>query len=555
MISLRSLSVFLLFVAVFAGASVSAQQAEQQQPADQPAPVIVDGRTLFSVNERILSFSPLERATLISQRINQLVDQPRSVVFPIQVVDSETTTEIAAQDLVIMAVTDADARRAGVSRQELARQYADLIETTIDSLRSEHSLQTIGLAILYSLVATALLLLIVRTGGAAYGKLMSQFEATSPRWLPSLRIQKVELVSAGQISGVVRTVLYLLRHGLTVLLLYFYVSAVFGFFPQTRGYGAVLLGYALSPLRSLFSSLIAKLPDLIFVIVAILVSYYFTKLIKSVFVEIGRGRIKVQGFYSDWADPTYKIIRFAIIALTVAVVLPFMPGYQSPAFQGVSIFVGVLFSLSSTAAVSNIVAGLALTYTRGFQVGDRVKIGETVGDVMQKTLLVTRIRTIKNVDIAIPNSLVLANHMVNFSSSAERHGLILHTTVTIGYDTPWQKVHQLLIEAAASTENILDDPAPFVLQTSLDDCYVSYELNGYTKKPNVMAVTYSQLHANIQESFNKAGVEIMSPEYSAIRDGNEATIPAEHRKPDHARGAFRVSVETAEELRKVDSVR
>jgi small-conductance mechanosensitive channel len=330
------------------------------------------------------------------------------------------------------------------------------------------------------------------------------------------------------------------RAFIVATLFYIYISVVFSFFPWTQGYASVLLQYVIDPVRSIVSALFVHLPDLIFAAVIVIVAAYLIKAVRFFFNEIGQGNIQFDGFYGDWAEPTYKIVRFTIIALTAAIVLPYLPGYRSPAFQGVSIFVGVLFSLSSTAAVSNIVAGLALTYTRGFQVGDRVKIGETVGDVVEKTLLVTRVRTIKNVDISIPNSLVLANHMVNFSSSARRNGLILHTTVTIGYDAPWRQVHQVLIDAALATLNILPEPKPYVLQTSLDDSYVSYELNAWTGEPGRMAVTYSELHQNIQDKFNEAGIEIMSPQYSALRDGNDATIPEEYRSADYTPKAFRV---------------
>jgi small-conductance mechanosensitive channel len=173
--------------------------------------------------------------------------------------------------------------------------------------------------------------------------------------------------------------------------------------------------------------------------------------------------------------------------------------------------------------------------------GDRVKIAETVGDVVEKNLLVTRIRTIKNVDITIPNIMVLGSHVINYSSSAKSYGLILHTSVTIGYDAPWRKVHELLISAAVATENILQLPPPFVLQTSLNDFYVTYELNAYSDKPSVMARTYSELHQHIQDKFNEAGVEIMSPHFSQLRDGNTAAIPHGYLPKDYVAPSFRVS--------------
>jgi small-conductance mechanosensitive channel len=266
---------------------------------------------------------------------------------------------------------------------------------------------------------------------------------------------------------------------------------------------------------------------------------YVIKGIRFFFSALASGAISLPGFYQDWAIPTYKIVRFLVIAFGVVVIFPYLPGAKSPAFQGVSIFLGVLFSLGSTSAVANMVAGVILTYMRPFKMGDRVKIADAVGDVVEKTLLVTRLTTIKNVEITIPNAMVLGSHIINYSSSAKDLGLVLHTTVTIGYDAPWRKVHELLINAAQATEGALKEPAPYVLQTALDDFYVHYELNCYTNEPNMMAKTYSELHRNIQDRFNEAGVEIMSPHYSSLRDGNKATIPDEHLPKSYRAPVFR----------------
>jgi small-conductance mechanosensitive channel len=230
-----------------------------------------------------------------------------------------------------------------------------------------------------------------------------------------------------------------------------------------------------------------------------------------------------------------------VFAFAVVVMWPYLPGSGSDAFKGVSLFVGVLFSLGSSGAVGNIVAGVVLTYTRAFQIGDRVKIGETTGDVFERTLLVTRLRTIKNVDVTIPNGAVLGNQVINYTGQAQGPGLILHTTITIGYDAPWKQIHELLIAAAKATPEILEDPAPFVLQTSLDDFYVSYQINAYTRNPSVMARTYSVLHQNIQDQFNGAGVEIMSPHYNALRDGNQMTIPPAQLPRTYQAPAFRLT--------------
>ena len=164
---------------------------------------------------------------------------------------------------------------------------------------------------------------------------------------------------------------------------------------------------------------------------------------------------------------------------------------------------------------------------RPFRIGDRVKVGEISGEIVEKTMLVTRLRTIKNEDVSIPNSAILNGSTTNYSSSAKNLGLILNSSVTIGYDVPWRRVHQLLIEAANNTPLINDNPAPFVLQTSLDDFYVSYQINGYTQNAEKAAKIYSDLHANILDAFNKADIEILSPHYRAERDGSTTTVVKE----------------------------
>jgi len=259
-------------------------------------------------------------------------------------------------------------------------------------------------------------------------------------------------------------------------------------------------------------------------------------------VGIGRGSIRFAGFHEEWAEPTYKIVRFLVIVFAAIACFPYVPGSKSEGFRGIAVFLGLLISLGSAAAIGNVIAGVVLTYMRPFRVGDRVKIADTFGDVTEKTLLVTRVRTIKNVDITIPNAQVLSSHIINFSSSAKvPPALILHTNVTIGYDAPWRKVHELLIASAHATTHILAKPEPFVLQTSLNDFYVTYEINAHTDQPNLMATIYAELHQNIQDKFNEAGVEIMSPHYTQIRDGNKTAIPDQYLPKTYRPSGLRIS--------------
>jgi small-conductance mechanosensitive channel len=282
------------------------------------------------------------------------------------------------------------------------------------------------------------------------------------------------------------------------------------------------------------------LPSLLFLIVWVFIIGGMLKLNRLFWKWVDAGAIVLPGFYKEWAYPTAKILAFLLIAFGLVVAFPYLPGGNSDAFKGVSIFIGVLISLGSGSAMGNIVSGVILTYTRAFRVGDRIRVGEHTGDVIERTLLVTRLRTIKNEDVIIPNSTVVSTSVVNYSEVKDSGQLILHTTVTIGYDAPWQKVHELLIEAARRTEGILPAPVPFVLQTALNDYNVSYQINAYTDAPARMAVIYSDLHRNIQDTFNEGGVEIMSPGYQAIRDGNQTTIPESYLSPEYRKPGFRI---------------
>jgi len=524
----------------------AAGQTPAKSPAAAPisgAPVQVQGKTLFLIQEGYFSFTAEDRAKALEARIVELSRQPKARIEALQVHDEENTTAIADGEIVIMTITAQDAKAAGESRQALAVKYASMIRDAAESLRQQYSLRAITIGALWGVGATLAALLILKLLGMLFRRAYSSIRSWRGKYIRTIRIQRLELLPAERITTLLLTIARGFRVLLTFALAYAYVSFMFSLFPATRGYANLLLGYVLYPLRAIWQATVAFVPNLFFIAVIVLVSYYLTRVIRFFFTQLGKQTISVSGFYPEWAQPTYKIVRLLVIAFTLVVIFPYLPGAKSPAFQGVSIFFGLLFSLGSTSAVANVVAGTVLTYTRAFQIGDRVQVGDTVGDVLGRNFLVTTIRTIKNEDISIPNSMVLGTHITNFSSVAREQGLILHTSVTIGYDAPWRTVHKLLIDAACTTENILPNPKPFVLQTSLDDFYVSYQLNAYTNKPSVMARTYSDLHQNIQDKFNEAGVEIMSPHYHGVRDGNSIAIPPDYVPKAYMVPPFRIDLQ------------
>jgi small-conductance mechanosensitive channel len=358
--------------------------------------------------------------------------------------------------------------------------------------------------------------------------------------LPSIRFQNQEIFTRTEVLRLAVGALRLLSYGVYALLLALYLQTVFAFFPATRGIALALYGGLASAVVGVARSVVDYLPNLAFVAVIYFFGRFLIHATRVVFDGIEAGRIRLPGFYPEWSSTTFNLVRGLIVVFLVIVIFPYLPGAQSPAFQGVSIFLGVLLSLGSSGAVANMVSGLVLTYMRAFHVGDRVKIADAVGDVVERTIFVTRVRTIKNVDITIPNAMVLGNHIVNYSSQAKVGGVTLHTTVTLGYDVPWRRVHELLIDAARATGRIEAEPAPFVLQTALDDFYVQYELNAATREPERMAAIYSELHQQVQDRLHAAGIEIASPHLAAIRDGNRASVPEEHLPRDYRPPAFRV---------------
>jgi small-conductance mechanosensitive channel len=544
---IRILAIIWLGLALSITNADAAKTAGKAKPDSQPAAkppveamVVLEGKPLFPIKAPVYSFSPADRAGAVSERLTKLLKGPNFKVDSIEAVNGDTTTDIVAGDKVLMSVTDADAAASGKSRTELAQEYAQLMRSTIEARVKEYSAHSIAIGAAYAVAATIALIILIILLSRLLPRFLLLIESWKGRYIRSLRLQSIELLHQDRIVAFIAITAKTVRLILVLLLLNFYVTLVMSFFPWTREYSSKYLDYILNPLKNVGSAIISYLPKIFFIFVICVITHFVIKFTRFIFSAIGNRTITIRGFYPDWAAPTFNIIRFLIIMVAVVAAFPYLPGSESPAFKGISVFLGVLISLGSSSAISNIIAGVIITYTRAFKLGDRIQIGETTGDVVESNLLVTRIRTIKNVDITVPNSMVLGTHVINFSSSAQEYGLILHTTVTIGYDAPWRKVHELLISAAHSTENILELPAPFVLQTSLDDFYVSYQINAYTEKPSVMARTYSDLHLNIQERFNEAGVEIMSPHFSQLRDGNKTTIPDEYLPADYRPSAIRV---------------
>jgi len=500
--------------------------------------------TLFNIYLGGSSSKAEERAAAIDKRIQQLYEDHFFKADSLLLVRNENNYEIIYKDEIpVMAITELDALWQNMPADKMADEYLNKIKQTIVKEKEANSfinwLKRISFIVLVFVGVAFIIYLINKF----FSFISNYFTSNTERFLNGLTIRKVKLLNPAQYEKMLLRFTNFIRIVIIINTLYLSLPLLFYIFPDTKDITNTLLNWILTPAKNILNSVLNFLPDLFTIIVIYLFTHYLIKALRYFANEIEAGNLHVAGFPKEFAKPSFNIIRFLLYAFMLVIIFPYLPGSGSPAFQGVSVFLGILLSLGSSSAINNIIAGLVITYMRPFKIGDRVQIGDVTGDVIEKTTLVIRIRTIKNEDITVPNSTVLSANTINYSANALDKGLIIHTTVTIGYDAPWKDVQQALINAALRTELILKKPEPFVLQTSLDDFYVSYQLNAYTKDANAQANIYSELHKNIQDCFNEAGIEIMSPHYGSLRDGNQTTIPSDYLSKDYEAPTFNIKQE------------
>ena len=488
-------------------------------------PVIVEGDTLYYLFAKRGGHTPQQRAEMNAAAITELGKrfnlQPESVYID----SSDIATDLMYGNKVLSSFTDQDGLWEGCSRDQLAAAKRKVIVDKLKVMKDEHSLWQLGKRILYFILVIVGQFLLFKLTIWLFNKLKARIQRLKDTKLKPISIQDYELLDTQKQVNLLVFLASLLRYAVMLLQLILTVPLLFAIFPQTKDLAYKLFSYIWDPIKSIFLGIVEYIPNLFTIFVIWLAVKYLVRLVRYLASEIQSERLKIGGFYADWAMPTFHIVRFLLYAFMIAMIYPYLPGSKSGVFQGISVFVGLIVSLGSSTVIGNIIAGLVITYMRPFKLGDRIKLNDTTGNVIEKTPLVTRIRTPKNEVVTIPNSFIMSSHTVNFSQSARDYGLIIHSEVSIGYDIPWRKTHQLLIEAALNTPGVMDDPRPFVLETSLQDYYPVYQVNAYIKDANQLAQVYSDLHQNIQDRFNEEGIEIMSPHYIATRDGSETTIP------------------------------
>ena len=499
--------------------------------------------TLYFIYTKIGASTAEDRAKGVSRKIQELYEDDYLVLDSLKWVKTENTADILYRDKIVASISESDALWEDQSYENLAANRLELIKSSITQAQIDNSFIKISIRILLVIVVIALTWLALRLVSKGKDRLIILIERKESIWFKDLSYKDYTFLSVAQQLQGIGIFVKLFQWLIYAILFYIALPIIFSIFPFSRNWANTLFQLIWSPFKSLILSVWDYLPNLFSILVIYFVMRYVIRFVKYIFSEIEEEKLKINGFHADWSMPTYSIVRFLLYAFMFVLIFPYLPGSDSNIFKGVSVFIGVLFSLGSSSAIANMVAGLVITYMRPFKIGDRIRIGDVAGDVLEKTLLVTRLRTIKNEIITIPNSAVLNGNTTNYTSASKELGLIIHSSVTIGYDVPWNKVHAALNEAAGRTEFLLKEPKPFVLQTSLEDFYVAYQINAYTREAQKQALIYSNLHQNIQDVFNEQGIEILSPHYRAARDGNMTTIPADYLPKDYEAPSFKVKTD------------
>lgn len=473
--------------------------------------------TLFYIYNKLGSSLAKDRAYNVVNRIENLYEDDFVKVDSFKIENNEISADIVYKDLIITSITELDALLEGKSKEEIATQYLKRIQQAISQQRADNSISKVlirtGLVLLILVVFSMLVYFINRLKKYGTNRLLSE----RTERIKDVKIKNYVFLTSVQKTRIFINMINIARWGLIVLIAFIMLPIVFSVFPFTQSWASNLIGLFTKPLKKAVFAIWDYIPNLITVFVILFVMRYAVRFVKYIFNEIDKGKLEINGFHREFAMPTFTIVRFLLQAFTLVLVFPYLPGANSDIFKGISVFIGVLFSLGSSSAISNIIAGLVITYMRPFRIGDRITIADKTGVVIEKSPLVTRLRTIKNEEITIPNSSILSGNTVNYSTFSEE-GICFQVELTVGYEEPWQRIHELLLNIPSRIARVNQLPAPFVLQKKLDDFYVLYELNVYISKSAEIELAKSEIYQHILNDFLAAGIEMNGPHLFAKVD-------------------------------------
>ena len=493
------------------------QEIESLREKIRGKPIVFQKDTLFYL---YTSYGPYDidtRVKYIEDKIQTLYNDPFFTPDSIQLKPLGEYLNIMYKKNSIVGITMVDAMWENTTQEDLASRYANAIKSSIVKYKEQNSLKSVMIR-LGELLLVLLIAFVLVWGINRLFKFLRKVAINSEhRFLTGIRIKNYELIKKRKMVKALLKLLAVLRVVILLFLFITIIPLIFDIFPSTQYLSKIIIKWISEPIRDIGVSIINYLPHLFNIIIIIIITRYLLKGLRFFALEIERGILKIKGFHPKWARTTYSLIRIMLWVLALVIIFPHLPGSDSDAFKGISVFFGVLISLGSSSSISNAIAGVVISFMRPFQVGNWIKSGEIIGVVIEKNALVTRLKTINNEDVTIPNSAILSGATMNFSSIGKQYGLALNVRVKVRYDYPDNLVEELLIESALMTNGISPTPHPYVFQLSLDELNVSYELNAYTFIPENMYFIKSDLVKNIQNTFKQANIEIFSTQYIDIR--------------------------------------
>ncbi|MBO9650667.1 MAG: mechanosensitive ion channel [Variovorax sp.] len=494
-----------------------------------PAPLVVMNRTIMTFRVPFMGFEPVDRAREAHERIDDLLARQGPATVTTQEIPQGILVKI--DDALAFGVTAGDVNTLhNDTLESTATRAADALRGAINETRESRDtrslLKSVGMAVALTLGYLALLSVLALARRRIGYRLANIAKAKTEQ----LHLHGVQLIEGDWALDLVRRLTAFLFWVLALLLTYEWTGRVLELFPYTRPWGERINGFLVETAAKIFGGIAGAIPELLIAVVIFVLARFVVGVLNRFFDRVASGRIDFGWVDAETARPTRRLLTLLVWLLALVMAYPYLPGANTDAFKGLSVLVGLMVSIGGASVVGQMLSGTILTYTRTFRVGEYVRIGDHEGTVVELGMYRTRLRTGNGEELTLPNAMVLETPTKNFSrNTAGPRIVVLDTSVTIGYDTPWRQVHEMLREAARRTKGVLAEPVPQVYQTALSDFYVEYRLvmHGMLEEDRPRIELRGRLHQNVQDVFNENDVQIMSPHY--LGDPPEAKVVPQSR--------------------------
>jgi small-conductance mechanosensitive channel len=471
---------------------------------------VLHNRPILTLRSRFATDTPEERAQGAVRAFTRATSDMDIPEFSVRVFEDVALFIVGTTTIFGISRHDLDPL-GGQTIEEAAAEAQAKIDQVLEDLKEERSLKAIlnavGLAFAATLALVFLLWLLVRGEGIVLHRLAAGEKAVEKE------VGSEVVSQTRKVTAFTRLMVSLAAWLVGLYFFLIWLTFVLKRFPYTRPWGEEVYVFVFGTAKTVLQGATSALPSLFTVLLIFIIARLLTRLVRAFFDTVERGGIRAPWVFPETAMPTRRLLVAVIWIFAFVAMHPYLPGSGSEAFRGLGVILGLMLSLGGAGVIGQAMSGLVLMYSRALRKGDYVRIADTEGVVISLGMLATKIRTIQKEEVTIPNAVILSTSTKNYSRLAGREGVILDTTVTIGYGEPWRKVHEALIDAAGKTEGLKKKPDPFVSQTALSDFFVAYKLNAYLEKPERRIPTLAALHANIQDTFNAAGITIVSPHY------------------------------------------